>query len=178
MLLERPLDPSLTQGKNLALARSLHLVVSLDRAESHRAVLEATKARLLGAIPRAAPERLVELLEACFPYVGLPELREVRPKDHCPSVGLGVILSWWSMVLPTLRLQGAGSSIDCHHSTKFHCVKVPRLAQAHEYVVTSGKACARVPRQDRLVWDLVEQCSPGPADVCCSVHRHIGLKTF
>ena len=40
-------------------------------------MLDAAKARLLALVPRLAPGALVALLSACFPYVGLPELREV-----------------------------------------------------------------------------------------------------
>jgi hypothetical protein len=49
----------------------------VPRAEAHRAVLEAAKARLLALVPRLPPDALVALLGACFAYVGLPELREV-----------------------------------------------------------------------------------------------------
>ena len=51
--------------------------LGVTRAEAHRAVLDAAKARLLALVPRLAPDALVALLSACFPYVGLPELREV-----------------------------------------------------------------------------------------------------
>ena len=51
--------------------------LGVTRAEAHRAVLDAAKARLLALVPRLPPDALVALLSACFPYVGLPELREV-----------------------------------------------------------------------------------------------------
>ena len=51
--------------------------LGVTRAEAHRAVLDAAKARLLALVPRLPPDALVALLSVCFPYVGLPELREV-----------------------------------------------------------------------------------------------------
>ena len=40
-------------------------------------MLEAAKKRLLEAIPRMSPEKLTQLLELSFAYVGLPQLRDV-----------------------------------------------------------------------------------------------------
>ena len=47
------------------------------RAEAYKSVLEAAKGRLLAAIPRMSPEKLTQLLELSFAYVGLPQLRDV-----------------------------------------------------------------------------------------------------
>jgi hypothetical protein len=47
------------------------------RADTHRAVLEAAKARLLARIPKLPSEKLVTLLEASFAYIGLPQLRDI-----------------------------------------------------------------------------------------------------
>ena len=40
-------------------------------------MLEAAKGRLLEAIPRMSPEKLTQLLELSFAYVGLPQLRDI-----------------------------------------------------------------------------------------------------
>ena len=42
------------------------------RAEAHRHVLEAAKARLLARLDSAGPAELLALLGASFPFVGLP----------------------------------------------------------------------------------------------------------
>ncbi len=43
----------------------------------YKHVLEAAKARLLEAIPKMSPEKLTQLLELSFAYVGLPQLRDI-----------------------------------------------------------------------------------------------------
>ena len=40
-------------------------------------MLEAAKGRLLEAVPRMSPEKLTQLLELSFAYVGLPRLRDI-----------------------------------------------------------------------------------------------------
>lgn len=47
------------------------------RAEVYKHVLDAAKGRLLEAIPRMSPEKLTQLLELSFAYVGLPQLRDI-----------------------------------------------------------------------------------------------------
>ena len=47
------------------------------RAEVYKHVLKAAKARLLEAIPKMSPEKLTQLLELSFAYVGLPQLRDI-----------------------------------------------------------------------------------------------------
>ena len=47
------------------------------RAEVYKHVLEAAKGRLLEAIPKMSPEKLTQLLELSFAYVGLPQLRDI-----------------------------------------------------------------------------------------------------
>ena len=47
------------------------------RAEMYKSVLEAAKGRLLEAIPKMSPEKLTQLLELSFAYVGLPQLRDI-----------------------------------------------------------------------------------------------------
>ena len=47
------------------------------RAEVYKSVLEAAKGRLLEAIPKMSPEKLTQLLELSFAYVGLPQLRDI-----------------------------------------------------------------------------------------------------
>ncbi|CAL5228021.1 g11083 [Coccomyxa viridis] len=51
--------------------------LGLKRAEVYKHVLEAAKARLLEAIPKMSPEKLTQLLELSFAYVGLPQLRDI-----------------------------------------------------------------------------------------------------
>ena len=45
--------------------------------DTHRAVLEAAKRRLADMMKALSPEGLQMLLSASFPYVGIPELRDI-----------------------------------------------------------------------------------------------------
>ncbi len=47
------------------------------RAEAHQAVLEKAREALLGRVAALPPAALLALLEASFPFVGIPELRAV-----------------------------------------------------------------------------------------------------
>jgi hypothetical protein len=48
-----------------------------SRAEAHQAVLEQARGALLGRVARLPTPALLALLEASFPFVGIPELRGV-----------------------------------------------------------------------------------------------------
>ncbi|KAI3429855.1 hypothetical protein D9Q98_010166 [Chlorella vulgaris] len=51
--------------------------LGLSRAESHRYVLQAATQQLLARISAMQPDRLLQLLEASFPYIGIADLRAV-----------------------------------------------------------------------------------------------------
>ena len=45
--------------------------------DTHRAVLEAAKRKLTELMKRLGPESLQLLLSCSFPYIGVPELRDI-----------------------------------------------------------------------------------------------------
>ena len=51
--------------------------LGLTHASSHKAVLESARHALLDRIPKLSPEKLQQLLELTFAYLGIPELRAV-----------------------------------------------------------------------------------------------------
>ncbi|PSC68506.1 Negative elongation factor B [Micractinium conductrix] len=51
--------------------------LGITRAESHRHVLQAATRELLARIDGMQPDRLLQLLEASFPYIGIADLRAV-----------------------------------------------------------------------------------------------------
>ena len=53
------------------------------RAEAHQAVLEQARGALLGRVAGLPTPALLALLEASFPFVGIPELRGVPLAVSC-----------------------------------------------------------------------------------------------
>lgn len=63
---------------NLDVAIStVHFCSCMYRADTHRAVLEASKRKLTELMKKLSPDSLQLLLTFSFPYVGVPELRDI-----------------------------------------------------------------------------------------------------
>ena len=60
--------------KKATLMQACLRALSPRRSDAHCAVLDAAKARLLGMVARAPPERLLPLLDATFEYISAPPL--------------------------------------------------------------------------------------------------------